>query len=48
MHVLVLNFETSNSNYGLLKIAVKIREKPKADNLWKEGKIGGFGLEINY
>ncbi len=31
----------------LSKIAVKIREKPKASP-WYEGKIGEFELEINY
>ena len=48
MHVLVLKMITLNSNYGLSKIAVEIREKPKAIAHRYKRKFGGFGLEINY
>ncbi len=39
MHVLVLKMVTPNSNYGLSKIAVKIREKPKAIAHGSKGKL---------
>ena len=39
MHVLVLKMITPNSIYGLSKIAVKIRDKPKAIAHGRKGKL---------
>ncbi len=42
MNVLVLKMITLNSNYGLSKIAIKIREIPKAIAHGTKAKIGRF------